>query len=70
MEPESLAHTTRLLRAGTDGEGVAAEQLLPLVYEELRHIAADIVELRFFADMNMAEIARLAARKKTKKKRG
>jgi RNA polymerase sigma factor (TIGR02999 family) len=35
-----MADITRLLDAAAQGDGVAAEQLLPLVYDELRRLAA------------------------------
>src|SRR3954470_16594498 len=35
-----MTHITRLLDAAGQGDGVAAEQLLPLVYDELRRLAA------------------------------
>ena len=35
-----MTHVTRLLEAAAQGDGVAAEQLLPLVYDELRRLAA------------------------------
>ena len=34
-----MTHITRLLDAAGQGDGVAAEQLLPLVYDELRRLA-------------------------------
>jgi len=34
-----MTHITRLLDAAAQGDGVAAEQLLPLVYDELRRLA-------------------------------
>src|SRR3954465_1021922 len=35
-----MTHITRLLDAAAHGDGVAAEQLLPCVYDELRRLAA------------------------------
>lgn len=35
-----MTHTTRLLDAAAHGDRVTAEQLLPLVYDELRRLAA------------------------------
>ena len=35
-----MTHITRLLDAAAQGDGLAAEQLLPLVYDELRRLAA------------------------------
>jgi RNA polymerase sigma factor (TIGR02999 family) len=34
-----MTHITRLLDAAARGDGIAAEQLLPLVYDELRRLA-------------------------------
>src|SRR6185503_8514279 len=34
-----MTHITRLLDAAAQGDGIAAEQLLPLVYDELRRLA-------------------------------
>jgi hypothetical protein len=35
-----MSHVTRILSAIEQGDGQAAEQLLPLVYDELRKLAA------------------------------
>ncbi|NIT41775.1 MAG: RNA polymerase subunit sigma, partial [Gammaproteobacteria bacterium] len=35
-----MSDVTRILNAIGQGDGQAAEKLLPLVYEELRHLAA------------------------------
>jgi RNA polymerase sigma factor (TIGR02999 family) len=35
-----MTHITRLLDAAAQGDGIAADQLLPLVYDELRRLAA------------------------------
>lgn len=44
MTAEPFEHTTRLLRAVRDGTPAAAEELLPFVYEELRHIASRLLQ--------------------------
>ena len=52
---------TRLLSAIEQGDPSAAEQLLPLVYDELRRLAAEeprqaeLVSLRFFSGLSMPE---------------
>src|SRR5687767_11498293 len=35
-----MTHITRLLDAAAQGDGIAAKELLPLVYDELRRLAA------------------------------
>ena len=35
-----MADLTRVLNAAVRGDGIAAQQLLPLVYNELRQLAA------------------------------
>ncbi len=44
-EPPQMSAVTRLLSAIEAGDPSAAEQLLPLVYEELRRLAAQRVSL-------------------------
>jgi RNA polymerase sigma factor (TIGR02999 family) len=36
----SISHVTQIVEAGRQGDPRASDQLLPLVYEELRHLAA------------------------------
>lgn len=43
MDPEQRIKTNSLLESLARGESSAAEDLVPLVYEELRHIAARLV---------------------------
>ena len=40
-----LTHTTQLLRDARDGDARAADELLPLVYEELRGLAAKLMAM-------------------------
>ncbi len=40
---EDRAKTTRLLQRASDGDELAAEELLPLVYDELRRIAGNLI---------------------------
>ncbi|MCR9243639.1 MAG: ECF-type sigma factor [bacterium] len=40
---EERAATTRLLRRASEGDDLAAEELLPLVYDELRRIAGSLI---------------------------
>ena len=44
-EPHQVSEVTRLLSAIEAGDPSAAEQLLPLVYQELRRLAAQRVSL-------------------------
>ena len=59
---------TSILAAAEQGDAHAAEQLLPLVYDELRRLAAqrlsqedpacaELVKLRFFAGLTLQEAA-------------
>jgi hypothetical protein len=43
-----MSDVTRLLDAAAAGDRKAAADLLPLVYDELRKLAARVVELRHF----------------------
>ena len=52
-----MSDVTQILSQIEDGDGHAAEQLLPLVYDELRKLAADVVKLHFFAGMTLDETA-------------
>ncbi|MEZ6046498.1 MAG: sigma-70 family RNA polymerase sigma factor [Planctomycetaceae bacterium] len=40
MAPSRMSQTTQILQALADGDQHASEQLLPIVYDELRHLAA------------------------------
>lgn len=40
MESDATSHVTRILSAAASGDGAAANELLPLVYAELRALAA------------------------------
>ena len=63
-----MSAVTRILSALAQGDPRAAEQLLPLVYDELRKLAAqklaaedplcaELVKLRFFAGLTLEESA-------------
>ena len=39
MEPDDLHHTTLLLRRMSNGDSQAADELLPIVYDELHRMA-------------------------------
>src|SRR5437667_193945 len=58
-----MSEVTRILSAIGHGEPHAAERLLPLVYDELRRLAAEdptkaqLVTLRYFAGLSVQEAA-------------
>ena len=58
-----MSEVSRILSAIEQGDPSAAEQLLPLVYEELRKLAAhskakaELVELRYFVGTTLEEAA-------------
>jgi hypothetical protein len=57
-----VADVTQILNAIEQGDPLAAVELLPLVYDELRRLAAArLVELRCFTGLSVAEAAAVLA---------
>jgi DNA-directed RNA polymerase specialized sigma24 family protein len=53
-----MSDVTRILSAIEQGDVGAAEQLLPLAYDELRKLAAaELVKLRYFAGFSVESAA-------------
>jgi hypothetical protein len=70
-----MTDVSRLLGALEQGDPTAAEELLPLVYEELRKLAVEypeqaaLVRLRFFTGLSLPEAAQALHLSETTAKR-